>query len=111
MSILSQTQISFSTSQSVGRNFQQGDQIAIGVNFGVNTRQKFEIDTLQIQFDLRANAGYLYTELSSGSMFSARDTLSQWHLWAADANIGKNDIAIANLKSFPHYRWGVQIIC
>jgi hypothetical protein len=44
-------------------------------------------------------------------MFSARDTLSQWHLWAADADIGKNDIAIANLKSFPHYRWGVQIIC
>lgn len=61
----SQTQISFSTSQSVGRKFQQGDQIAIGVNFGVNTRQKFEIDTLQIQFDLRANAGYLYTELDT----------------------------------------------
>jgi hypothetical protein len=63
--LISQTQISFSTSQSVGRNFQQGDQIAIGVNFGVNTRQRFEIDTLQIQFDLRANAGYLYTELDT----------------------------------------------
>jgi hypothetical protein len=38
-------------------------------------------------------------------MFSARDTLSQRHLWAADANIGKNDIS-----PIPPSATGINII-